>query len=594
MVTDPVRDNPDSVTQDAEPAQVPDSETTPTPIDQPAQDAAVPVTGESAEAGSATHTEAPAEAGGSVGPSPDSPAEAPDAATQASAAAASSSGSEPSEHDASEAQPKRKLQLKPTFSPEQVRAIPSVGGTGSPSASVDAVSSAPADAVEETVEQEAEQANEAQSQAPPPPAQPVTIPGQEDLEADLESQLAAAMSGAAAAPPPATVSAESEQEPSEPVTEENLAEGDSLTGQVLSIHGDDVFLVFQGFQRNGLLSLRQFGDRPPAVGQWIQTRVIKVDEENRLILVTLPRGLAKISGDWKAITKGQVVDCMVVKTNKGGLDVNIGTLRGFLPAGQVDLGFVADLETFVGQKLRVRITEVNPNRRRLVVSRRQILAEERELNEKDVYATIAPGQTVTGRVKTLKDYGAFVDIGGVDGLLHVAQISWQRVQHPSEVLKEGQEVEVQILSVDVEKKKIGLGMRQLQKNPWKDAEAEFAKGKTLTGKVTRTEAFGAFVEVAPGVEGLVHISELDHKRVGRVTDVVKVGDHVEAQVLEVDPKRKRISLSIKSLIAKPEPEKSETQEESKPGYVRQFKGDLKGGISEGSKGGLFGNPGDYH
>jgi small subunit ribosomal protein S1 len=489
--------------------------------------------------------------------------------------------------------PKRKLQLNPTIGVSQVRAIPTIGGSAPPPIlEAPPIHDIPVE--EPVVEQETKPAYV----PPPPPAKPVDIPRREDLDSGLEAQLAAAMSGAAIeqAPPPVHLQeSEPDEQPAEPITEDNIPEGASLTGQVLSIHGDDVFLMFPGFQRNGLLSLRQFGERPPAVGQWIQTRVVKVDDENRLILVSLPRGLAKISGDWKAITKGQVVDCMVVKTNKGGLDVNVGSLRGFLPAGQVDLNYVGDLEAFVGQKLRVRITEVNPNRRRLVVSRRQILVEEREVLEKDVYARIAPGQTVTGKVKTIKDYGAFVDIGGVDGLLHVAQISWQRVHNPSEVLTVGQEIEVQILSVDHEKKKIGLGMRQLQKNPWKDAENEFAKGKTLSGKVTRTEAFGAFIEVAPGVEGLVHISELDHKRVGKVTDVLKVGDHVEAQVLEVDPKRKRISLSIKSLIAKPEPEKSELEpEEQKPAFTRQFKGNLKGGIGSSAQGGLFGNPGDYH
>lgn len=525
---------------------------------------------------------------------PDTQDPAPATAPDSSSAQTEVSPGETAVDTAGAEPPKRKLQLNPTVGVDQVRAFPTITSSAPAPVTETPIQEVPAEEPAPLVEQEAKPAYV----APPPPSKPVDIPRREDLDSSLEAQLAAAMSGAAIeqAPPPVSVVEEHEpgEESHEPVSEDNLSEGASLTGQVLSIHGDDVFLMFPGFQRNGLLSLRQFGERPPAVGQWIQTRVMKVDDDNRLILVSLPRGLAKISGDWKTIAKGQVVDCMVVKTNKGGLDVNVGTLRGFLPAGQVDLSYVADLETFIGQKLRVRITEVNPNRRRLVVSRRQIMVEEREVLEKDVYARIAPGQSVTGKVKTIKDYGAFVDIGGVDGLLHVAQISWQRVQHPSEVLKEGQEIEVQILSVDHEKKKIGLGMRQLQKNPWKDAENEFAKGKTLSGKVTRTEAFGAFIEVAPGVEGLVHISELDHRRVGKVTDVLKVGDHVEAQVLEVDPKRKRISLSVKSLIAKPEPVKVEEPEEVKPGYVRQFKGSLKGGIGGSGKGGLFGNPGDYH
>jgi small subunit ribosomal protein S1 len=198
---------------------------------------------------------------------------------------------------------------------------------------------------------------------------------------------------------------------------------------------------------------------------------------------------------------------------------------------------------------------------------------------------------LTGRVKSIKDYGAFLDLGGIDGFLHIGQMSWVRIQHPSEILTQGQDVEVKVLSVDKEKKKIGLGMRQLSANPWTTAEAKYAKGSTVTGRVTRTEPFGAFVELEPGVEGLVHISELDHKRVRRVTEVLNVDQTATVQVLEVDPQKKRISLSLKALMAKPdEPQEEAVAPAAGPVYERKRKEPLRGGIGGTAPGGLFGDP----
>ncbi|MFG0334786.1 MAG: 30S ribosomal protein S1, partial [Maioricimonas sp. JB049] len=261
---------------------------------------------------------------------------------------------------------------------------------------------------------------------------------------------------------------------------------------------------------------------------------------------------------------------------------------------QVDLGYIADLAPFVGQKLQARVIEVSPERRRLVLSRRALLQEERAVAEQELLQTLAAGETRTGRVKTIKDYGAFVDLGGVDGFLHIGQISWNRINHPSEAIQEGQQVEVKVLSIDAESKKISLSMRQLEANPWTLAEDKYPKGSVVSGKVTRTEAFGAFVELEPGVEGLVHISELDHRRVKRVTEVLNVGQVAQVQVLEVDPGRKRISLSVKALLEKPA---MPTDEDQAPGggtpYERKRKGPLKGGVGGSGKGGLFGNPNDF-
>jgi small subunit ribosomal protein S1 len=277
------------------------------------------------------------------------------------------------------------------------------------------------------------------------------------------------------------------------------------------------------------------------------------------------------------------------------LEVNVSNLRGFMPAGQVDLVYCSNLEQFVGQKLRVKVLEVNAAKKNLVVSRRSFLeiaaAEARE----EAWKHLQVGMKLSGRVKTVKDYGAFVDIGGVDGLLHVSEISWNRIGHPKEVLSEGQQIEVVILGIDREKSKISLGMKQLQSSPWHNIAERFPPESVVHGKVTKTTEFGAFVQLEAGVEGMIHISELDHKRVHRVTDVVQVGKEIEVKILSVDPSKKRIALSLKALSARPEAPAKKSDEDLAPSggalYERKRKEPLRGGGTE-SGGLLFGNPGN--
>jgi ribosomal protein S1 len=349
------------------------------------------------------------------------------------------------------------------------------------------------------------------------------------------------------------------------------------------------------------VSRRQFvSGKKPEVGQLIEVFVDRVDEDEGLIHVNLPKGLRKIAGNWESLSVGQIVDCIVTGTNKGGLEVTVSNLRGFLPASQVDLNFVSDLQPFLGQKLRVQVAEVQPRKRNLIVSRRAYLSIERKEAEANIWKTLEVNQVFSGTVKTIKDYGAFVDIGGVDGFLHVGEISWLHIKHPHDVIKEGQQVDVKVIALDPEKKKISLGMKQLTQNPWNLAVEKYAVGSRVQGTVTRTAAFGAFVELEPGVEGLIHISELEHQRVRRVTDVLKVGQAIDAQVLEVDPERKRIALSLKALVAKPEPKSDEDLAPSAGvPFERKRKGSLKGGTSSigetgSSGGGLFGNPKDWN
>lgn len=515
---------------------------------------------------------------------------------------------------AAEPPPRPRVRLNPTVDPQAAVAVPSltakpvvsapVASEPEPAPESPRVSSegetatAGTETLEPTDESDAPaEETEAAPETPPPasPAAAVEIPSDENLDAQMEAEIAEALSSGEIGEPAVAVSVPDDAEDEAPPAAadvDSLAEGAKLSGTIHSVRDDDVFLDF-GLRLSGIVSRRQFGEKKaPEVGKKIDVIVSKVDEDEGLIVCNLPRGAARVSGDWDALIAGQTIECTVNGTNKGGLDVAVGTLRGFMPASQVELFFVEDLSAFVGQKLRARIIEVNPKRRRLVVSRRALLQEERAAAEAEMLQEIAPDQTRTGRVKTIKDYGAFVDLGGIDGFLHIGQISWARINHPSEVISEGQSVEVKVLTVDAEKKKISLGMRQLSDNPWANAEAKFAKGSTFTGKVTRTEQFGAFVELEPGVEGLVHISELDYRRVGRVTDVLNVGQMTDVQVLEVDPGRKRISLSVKALKAKPE-EQAPAAEDAAPVVERKRSGPLKGGIGGNIEGGLFGNPGDF-
>lgn len=434
---------------------------------------------------------------------------------------------------------------------------------------------------------------------PPPPSEPVELPPAKlSMDADLEQELEAAMAGQMTSPttPPAGAQTPTPQSAVSdvPESEDQLEAGTKLKAKVQSVTADDVFCEV-GFRSPGVLPARQFPQgKQPRVGEEFLVVVEKYDPENSVILVNLPKATRRAKGNWEELTVGQVVDCMVTKVNKGGLEVNIGPLRAFLPASQVDLGFSPALETFVGKKLTVQITEVNPAKRNLVVSRRVILIEERKELAVNFWQQVEVGQQYTGTVKTIKDYGAFVDLGGADGFLHIGEMSWTRVKHPSEVLQEGVQVEVVVLSLDREKQKIGLGMRQLAHNPWAGVEDRYPTGKNVTGRVTRVSDFGAFVELETGVEGLIHISELDHQRVRKVTDVVNVGQEIEMQVLEVLVDRQRISLSLKALKQKPEKPKDEDMAPSQgQQYERKRKEPLRGGTSKDGGGGLFGNPGDF-
>jgi small subunit ribosomal protein S1 len=367
-----------------------------------------------------------------------------------------------------------------------------------------------------------------------------------------------------------------------------------ITGRVAKIHRDDVFIDL-GSARQGVVPLRQFEGGPvPETGSSLELLVVRFNAEEGLYELSRPTAAVDV-GDWSEVAEGQIVEVTVTGSNKGGLECQLAGLRGFIPLGQLSIYRVEHPEEFVGQRLACVVTEANRERRNLVLSHRAVMERERnELREK-LLAELAPGQIREGIVRSMKDFGAFVDLGGVDGLIHVSQLSWDRVNHPSEVLEIGQKVKVRVEKFDKETGKVSLSYREVGENPWTQAASKYYIGARVTGTVSRVMDFGAFVKLEPGVEGLIHISELAHGRVFRVGDIVGEGQEVEVKVLSVDVEKQRIGLSLKALMAKPE--KAEDKKladedlplpEGAPKPPKKKHAQLKGGIGRPSGGEKFG------
>lgn len=345
-------------------------------------------------------------------------------------------------------------------------------------------------------------------------------------------------------------------------------------GRVMSIRGKDVF-IDTGGRIQGLMAVVQF-DEPPKVGDEVEFHIEGYDRDGLLIL---SREGAAVVADWSSVAVGMLVEAKVLESNKGGLAVDVNGIRGFMPISQIELFRIEDLTPYVNQKILCMVTEVDREDRNLVVSRRALLDKEREELREKLWGTIEEGQIHDGIVRSIKPFGAFVDIGGADGLLPIGEMSWTRIKDPSEVVQPGQKVRVVVLRLDRETRKLTLGLRQLTNSPWDDAVANYPPGAIVKGKVTRLMDFGAFVEVEPGIEGLVHVSELAPQRVNRVTDVVKVDQDVNVKVLNVDVANRRMALSIKQALSAPEPVADEEDEDdTPPQQLRKFTTPLRGGV----------------
>jgi small subunit ribosomal protein S1 len=329
-------------------------------------------------------------------------------------------------------------------------------------------------------------------------------------------------------------------------------EGDVVNGRVVRIDKDEV-LVDIGYKSEGVipsneLSIRKSVDPSDEVelGEEVDALVLtKEDAEGQLIL---SKKRARFEKAWRRIEtaaeSGEPVEGGVIEVVKGGLILDLG-VRGFLPASLVDIRRVHNLDEFMGQTLECKVIELNRSRNNVVLSRRAVLEEERKEVREQILDRLQPGQIVEGKISNIVDFGAFVDLDGIDGLIHISELSWSHVNHPSEVVAIGDDVRIKVLDIDRDRQRISLGLKQTQEDPWQRVVSTHRSGDVLEGTVTKVVAFGAFVEILPGVEGLVHISELADHHVESPSEVVEPGAKLNVKILEIDEERRRLSLSIK-------------------------------------------------
>jgi len=332
----------------------------------------------------------------------------------------------------------------------------------------------------------------------------------------------------------------------------SFEEGDVVKGKVVRIDKDEV-LVDIGYKAEGVipsneLSIRKSVDPHEEVelGEEIDALVLtKEDSEGRLIL---SKKRARFEKAWRRIEvaadSGEPVEGSVIEVVKGGLILDLG-VRGFLPASLVDIRRVHNLDEFMGQTLECKVIELNRSRNNVVLSRRAVLEEERKEVREQILGRLEPGQVVEGKISNIVDFGAFVDLEGIDGLIHISELSWSHVNHPGEVVAIGDTVRIKVLDIDRDRQRISLGLKQTQEDPWQRVITTHRGGDVLEGTVTKVVAFGAFVEILPGVEGLVHISELADHHVENPNEVVEPGSKLNVKILEIDEERRRLSLSIK-------------------------------------------------
>ena len=332
----------------------------------------------------------------------------------------------------------------------------------------------------------------------------------------------------------------------------SFEEGDVLTGLVVRVDRDEI-LVDVGYKSEGVIPLSELSIRrnidpseEVALGDEVDALVLtKEDNEGRLIL---SKKRARFEKAWRRIEEaaesGEAVEGLVIEVVKGGLIIDLG-VRGFLPASLVDIRRVQDLDEFLGQPLRCRVIELNRSRNNVVLSRRAVLEEERREVRQRILDTLDVGLVVDGQISNIVDFGAFVDLDGIDGLIHISELSWSHVTHPSEILEIGQKVRVKVLDIDRERQRISLGLKQTQTDPWQQVLDHYHQDDVVHGRVTKAVTFGAFVEIVPGVEGLMHISELAAHHVENPREVVQNGQEVLVKIIEIDAERRRLSLSIK-------------------------------------------------
>ena len=328
-----------------------------------------------------------------------------------------------------------------------------------------------------------------------------------------------------------------------------LRPGQVVTGTVVQITDDEV-CVNVGYKADGLVKKSDLSSTDVKVGDEIEVEVVKVNDGEGNVLLSQKNIINRKA--WEEIVAkqeaGEFVEGVGKEAVKGGLLADVMGVRTFIPASKLSLRYVEKIDEFVGQPMTLKIIEIDKAKKRIVASRKAVLVAEEAERKKELWNKLEVGSIVKGTVRRLADFGAFVDIGGIDGLVHVTDLSWGRVKHPSDVVSVGQEIDVKILNVDPERERVSLSYKQTQPRPWTVAGEKYPVGSIVEGKVVRITTFGAFVELEPGLDGLVHISQCALTRIAKVEDAVNVGDIVRVKVLDVNTEAKRISLSIREVL----------------------------------------------
>jgi small subunit ribosomal protein S1 len=356
--------------------------------------------------------------------------------------------------------------------------------------------------------------------------------------------------------------------------------GDKVKGQVTKVEEKQVLVSIENSKIDGIVPISELSslhvEKASDVvseGEELDLEVLKVEEE----AIVLSKKKIDAEKAWEDLTEkfqsGAIFDAQVKEVVKGGLVVDLG-IRGFVPASLVESHFVEDFSEYRDLTLSFKIVELDKEKNRLILSHRAVVEQEKGKQKRAILDAVQPGKIVEGTVQRITDFGAFVDIGGIDGLVHISQLSHQHVDKPSDVIEEGQKVTVKVLSVDRDNERISLSIKETLPGPWSNILEKAQKGSVLEGTVKRLVSFGAFVEVLPGVEGLVHISQIAHKHIATPFEVLKEGQKVKVKVLEVNESEQRISLSIKELEDKPEEETYELPEESKGFQLGEVIGDM--------------------
>ncbi len=322
-------------------------------------------------------------------------------------------------------------------------------------------------------------------------------------------------------------------------------------GRIQAIQGEDVLVELHAVEgkNTGIVPLAQF-DRPPRAGAIMDFVIQRYDENEGLYIVSREGAVGEAT--WEQLAAGAAVEARVTAANKGGLELElVGRIRGFMPASQIDLHHVDDLEQWVGQKVQATVQEVDRKRRRVLLSRRRFLEEQRERQRQQTWQKLEEGAVMDGTVSNMTDYGVFVDIGGVDGLVHISDLSHSHIDKPSDVVSRGQQVQVKVLKLDREKDRVRLGMKQVAPDPWEGIESRYTVGGQVNGRILRVANFGAFVELEPGIEGLLPVSEMSWRRHVKPEEIVSADQEVRLSIVGLDPDKRRLTLSLKQTEGDP-------------------------------------------